>query len=154
MFFKTSLKSVAATLTLALGLLAAASASAQFGPVPTPEPGPSAPAVNAPIPALQGQWLCQSINGQQIPAGFSLAFNFVDAQTLMVVASANGEQETGQFRYQATQDGRITLFEDANDPTGESGIWRVEKGQLIITSNTNGVQETVVFTRGQQGGGF
>lgn len=145
-----TLHQIAAALALALTFFAATTASAQFGPVPNNpghNPGPSAPATNAPLPALQGQWVCQSVNGQQMPAGFMMSFTFIDAQTLLITASANGETEQGEVRYQATPQGQITLFESPNDTQGETGNWKIENNQLILYANNNGIEEYIIFTK-------
>ena len=99
------------------------------------------------IEALRGGWQIESFNGEQFPPNLQAVLTFVDDATLRMTVSMDGQViETEETRYEATADGKITIYDEDK---GEEGKWEVKAdGKLYLSGpNDQGEIETMVLRR-------
>ncbi|MEM1354398.1 MAG: hypothetical protein AAGC44_10390 [Planctomycetota bacterium] len=128
---RKTLTPLLAALTLMLGLTA--TSSVQAGEA---------------IEPLRGAWVIESFNGEQFPPNLKATMTFVDDDTISLSVSMDGQViESQENRYAATNDGKITIFED--DGSAEEGKWEVKAdGKLYLSGpNDDGEIETLILRR-------
>ena len=98
------------------------------------------------IEALKGAWVAETVGGEAPPDGVEMKMTFIDDDTIKLEVTFEGETELEEVRYEATKDGKITIWpEPEKKPEGEKATWEVKKDKkLYIVTEEN---ETLVFAR-------
>lgn len=97
---------------------------------------------------LIGDWNVESFNGEAPPPNVQMQISFVDADTMTMTVTVDGQElGTEEVRYEATDDGQITVYTE-EEPDGDTAAWSIGvDGKLRIVSEENGVQEEIVMGR-------
>ena len=96
---------------------------------------------------LIGDWTVESFNGDAPPPNVQMVVSFVDADTMTMTVTVDGQAlPAEELRYEATDDGSITVFTE-EEPNGDTATWSIGfDGKLTITSSEDGVEETIVMS--------
>ena len=118
---RTVAKSFLPVLSLLLGLSAASTASAGEA-----------------IEALRGKWLIESFGEEPTPPNMKFEMEFVDDDTLKMTITFGEESQVEEVRYQATADGKITVY-PPETPEGEEATWEVKADKKLYITAEEGV---------------
>lgn len=97
------------------------------------------------LPQIKGKWVVETMNGQAPPTTAKMTMNFIDATTLRIEATHNGETQLETLKYQATADGKLTIYFDAEkNPEGDKATWSIKDKKLNLKTEDG---ETLVLKR-------
>jgi len=97
---------------------------------------------------LIGAWNVESFDGQPPDPSVKMIVTFVDEDTLTRGVVLNGEDlGTEEIRYEATDDGSITLYSD-DEPDSVTLSWEIDDaGKLHLVYEEDGESEEMVLGR-------
>lgn len=105
-------------------------------------------ALAADVGDLIGAWNVESFDGQPPDPSVKMTVTFVDEDTMTRGVVLNGEDlGTEEIRYEATDDGSITLYSD-DEPDGVTLSWEIDDaGKLRLVYEEDGESEEMVLGR-------
>ncbi len=90
----------------------------------------------AEVAALMGSWNIESFNGETPPPGVSMVLTFVDEDTISMKVTFNGQEQTEEVRYEASEDGTISFYpENEPESTGNWSIDAVGKLHIVVVED-------------------
>lgn len=97
---------------------------------------------------LIGAWNVESFDGQPPDPTVKMTVTFVDEDTMTRGVVLNGEDlGTEEIRYEATDDGTLTLYSD-DEPDGVTLRWEIDDaGKLHLIYEEDGESEEMVLGR-------